>query len=133
MLLHGVPGADIRLEDTLLHPQHREAGELERFDRVIANPPFSQNYTRSNMEFAERFRWGWCPTTGKKVDLMFAQHMLAICRPGGMVATFRTRQRAGRVGRNPKTGARVEVPPKKIPFFKPGTELRELVDSVQLN
>ena len=30
MLLHGVPGADIRLEDTLLHPQHREAGELER-------------------------------------------------------------------------------------------------------
>lgn len=87
MLLHGVPGADIRLEDTLLHPQHREAGELERFDRVIANPPFSQNYTRSNMEFPERFRWGWCATTGKKADLMFAQHMLAVCRPRGMVAT----------------------------------------------
>jgi type I restriction enzyme M protein len=88
MLLHGVPGADIRLEDTLLHPQHREAGELERFDRVIANPPFSQNYTRGDeMEFKERFRWGWCPTTGKKGDLMFAQHMLAVCRPGGMVAT----------------------------------------------
>jgi type I restriction-modification system DNA methylase subunit len=41
MLLHGVPGADIQLQDTLLHPMHREAGELERFDRVIANPPFS--------------------------------------------------------------------------------------------
>ena len=87
MLLHGVPGADIRLEDTLLHPLHREAGELERFDRVIANPPFSQNYTKSNMEFPERFRWGWCPTTGKKADLMFAQHMLAVCKPGGMVIT----------------------------------------------
>lgn len=87
MLLHGVSGADIQLEDTLLHPMHREAGELERFDRVIANPPFSQNYTRSNMEFPERFRWGWCPTSGKKGDLMFAQHMLAVCRPGGMVAT----------------------------------------------
>jgi type I restriction enzyme M protein len=87
MLLHGVPGADIRLEDTLLHPQHREAGELERFDRVIANPPFSQNYTRNNMEYPERFRWGWCPTTGKKGDLMFAQHMLAVCKPGGMVIT----------------------------------------------
>jgi type I restriction enzyme M protein len=37
MLLHGVPGADIQLQDTLLHPQHKEAGELERFDRVIAN------------------------------------------------------------------------------------------------
>ena len=34
MLLHGVPGADIQLDDTLLHPRHREAGELERFDRV---------------------------------------------------------------------------------------------------
>ena len=87
MLLHGVRGADIQLEDTLLHPMHREAGELERFDRVIANPPFSQNYTRSNMEFPERFRWGWCPTTGKKGDLMFAQHMLAVCKPNGMVAT----------------------------------------------
>jgi type I restriction-modification system DNA methylase subunit len=46
MLLHGVPGADIQLQDTLLHPQHKDAGELERFDRVIANPPFSQNYSR---------------------------------------------------------------------------------------
>lgn len=87
MLLHGVSGADIQLEDTLLHPLHREGGELERFDRVIANPPFSQNYTKNNMEFPERFRWGWCPTTGKKGDLMFAQHMLAVCKPGGMVAT----------------------------------------------
>jgi type I restriction enzyme M protein len=87
MLLHGVPGADIQLEDTLLHPMHREGGELERFDRVIANPPFSQNYTRSNMEFPERFRWGWCPATGKKGDLMFAQHMLAMCNPTGLVTT----------------------------------------------
>jgi type I restriction enzyme M protein len=87
MLLHGVPGADIQLNDTLLHPMHREAGELERFDRVIANPPFSQNYTRTNMEFSERFRWGWCPTTGKKGDLMFAQHMPAVCKPGGMMTT----------------------------------------------
>ena len=87
MLLHGVPGADIQLQDTLLHPMHREAGELERFDRVIANPPFSQNYTRNSMEYPERFRWGWCPTTGKKGDLMFTQHMLAVCKPGGIVTT----------------------------------------------
>lgn len=87
MLLHGVPGADIQLQDTLLHPQHKDAGELERFDRVIANPPFSQNYSTSGMEFKERFHWGWAPTTGKKGDLMFAQHMLAVCKPGGVVAT----------------------------------------------
>ena len=88
MLLHGVRGADIQLEDTLLHPMHRDRGELERFDRVIANPPFSQNYSKGDsMEFKERFRWGWCPTTGKKADLMFAQHMLAVCKDRGMVCT----------------------------------------------
>jgi integration host factor subunit beta len=42
--------------------------------------------------------------------------------------TFNTRQRGGRTGRNPKTGARVEVPPKRIPFFKPSKKLRELVE-----
>src|SRR5215831_7212294 len=41
--------------------------------------------------------------------------------------TFRTRQRQGRIGRNPKTGVRVEVPAKRIPFFKPSKELREVV------
>jgi integration host factor subunit beta len=41
--------------------------------------------------------------------------------------SFNTRQRRARIGRNPKTGARVEVPPKKIPFFKPSKELRELL------
>ena len=35
--------------------------------------------------------------------------------------SFRTRQRQPRVGRNPKTGSRVEVPSKRIPFFKPSS------------
>jgi integration host factor subunit beta len=43
--------------------------------------------------------------------------------------SFRTRKRQGRVGRNPKTGARVEVPAKTIPFFKPSKELKDLVNS----
>ena len=43
--------------------------------------------------------------------------------------SFRTRQRDARVGRNPKTGARVEVPPKKIPYFKPSKELKDLVNT----
>jgi integration host factor subunit beta len=42
--------------------------------------------------------------------------------------SFRTRQRRGRTGRNPKTGAKVEVPPKKIPFFKPSKELKDHVN-----
>lgn len=42
--------------------------------------------------------------------------------------SFRIRQRNARVGRNPKSGQKVEVPSKKVPFFKAGKELRELVD-----
>src|SRR5499425_880946 len=45
--------------------------------------------------------------------------------------SFRTRQRNSRVGRNPKTGDRVEVPAKKIPFFKPSKELKDLVNGEQ--
>ena len=47
--------------------------------------------------------------------------------------TFQTRQRLGRIGRNPKTGAKVDVPPKRIPFFKPSKGLRELVDHLNVN
>lgn len=43
--------------------------------------------------------------------------------------SFRTRQRNSRVGRNPKTGATVAVPAKKIPYFKPSKELKDLVNS----
>jgi type I restriction enzyme M protein len=58
-----------------------------RFDRVITNPPFSQNYERAGMHFPERFRHGFCPEGGKKADLMFLQHMLAVLKPGGVMAT----------------------------------------------
>ena len=42
--------------------------------------------------------------------------------------SFRLRSRKSRLGRNPKTGAKVDVPSKKIPYFKPGKELKELIN-----
>jgi len=42
--------------------------------------------------------------------------------------SFRLRSRKSRTGRNPKTGERVEVPSKRIPYFKPGKELKELIN-----
>ncbi len=87
MLLHGIADADIRNEDTLASPEHLESGELMRFDRVITNPPFSQNYSRNGIPFPERFRFGFCPESGKKADLMFVQHMLAVLRSAGLVVT----------------------------------------------
>src|SRR5580704_6159367 len=43
--------------------------------------------------------------------------------------SFRTRQRRGRTGRNPRTGEKVQVPPKRIPFFKPSKELKDFVNT----
>ncbi len=87
MLLHGISDADIANEDTLAHPQHVQGGELLRYDIVATNPPFSQNYDRSELERTERFRYGYAPETGKKADLMFLQHMLAVLKSDGILAT----------------------------------------------
>ena len=43
--------------------------------------------------------------------------------------SFRIRSRGSRIGRNPKTGATVQVPPKRLPYFKPGKDLRELLNA----
>jgi integration host factor subunit beta len=45
------------------------------------------------------------------------------------LGSFRTRQRQPRVARNPKTGARVEVPAKRVAYFKPSKELKDLVNA----
>jgi type I restriction enzyme M protein len=87
MILHGIPDADIRNGDSLMEPLHVVNGELRRFDCVLANPPFSLNYARKDMDFTDRFRYGWTPEKGKKADLMFVQHMLAVLKPNGIMAT----------------------------------------------
>jgi len=43
--------------------------------------------------------------------------------------SFRVRRRRSRQGRNPKTGDRVEVPAKRIPYFKPGKELKDVINT----
>ncbi len=42
--------------------------------------------------------------------------------------SFRVRQRRARMGRNPKTGSSVDVPAKKVPYFKAGKELQEIIN-----
>jgi integration host factor subunit beta len=44
--------------------------------------------------------------------------------------SFRVRARGGRKGRNPKTGAGVDVPAKRVAFFKPGKDLRDLINKL---
>ncbi len=108
MLLHNFDSADLRKGDTLVNPQHRNAAnELMLFDRVIANPPFSQdrwwtpaevnqekkldkqgkekeiapNYASVVVDTFGRLHYG-IPPRGY-ADLAFLQHMLAVLRQDG--------------------------------------------------
>jgi type I restriction enzyme M protein len=87
MILHNITRFTIENADTLEDPQILDDGQIRKFDRVLANPPFSQNYSRAMLKFPSRFR-EWCPETGKKADLMFVQHMLASLKPDGHMATI---------------------------------------------
>ncbi|WP_438455711.1 N-6 DNA methylase [Vreelandella venusta] len=98
MLLHGITSSSLENEDTLEHPRHVKNGELQRFDRILTNPPFSYNFGSKDKDNSgqpvfqpelrsERFKYGEVPLGSKKADLMFLQHMLAVCADGGMVAT----------------------------------------------
>lgn len=85
IILHNITRYNIEYGDTLEEPLNERDGRLIQFDRVIANPPFSQNYNRATMKHSERFQYGFTPETSKKADLMFVQHMLASCKRSGKV------------------------------------------------
>lgn len=86
MILHGIKDANIEQGDTIKEPKHLDKrGELRTFDRVIANPPFSQTYSRKGMQFDGRFHT-FMPEKGKKADLMFVQHMIAVLNQTGRMA-----------------------------------------------
>ena len=87
MILHNITRFTVENGDTVEDPLILENGQPRKFDRVLANPPFSQNYSRANMCFTSRFR-EFCPETGKKADLMFVQHMVASLKPDGHMATI---------------------------------------------
>ncbi|ALO08575.1 N-6 DNA methylase [Streptomyces venezuelae] len=90
MVLHGVRRFDLSTGDTLAEPTHVPASDADRFDGVLSNPPFSMDYTLSNLLYgAQRTMYGATSERGK-ADLMFLQHMLWETKqegPGGMVIT----------------------------------------------
>lgn len=77
LILHNLQSSHIEFGSTLEDPRNEKDGQLIQFDRVIANPPFAQDWTKSECKRLERFQYGEAPQTGKKADLMFLQHMLA--------------------------------------------------------
>ncbi len=87
MILHNITRFTIENGDTLEDPLILQNGQIRKFDRVVANPPFSQNYSHTDMKFTSRFQ-EWSPETGKKADLMFVQHLLASLKSDGHMATI---------------------------------------------
>lgn len=108
MIFHNYSDSDLRKGDTLVDPKHKdETGDLMRFDRVIANPPFSMdgwwtpaevsqdvrldkdgkekkitpNYSKVVVDKYGRFQFG-VPPRGY-ADLAFLQHMIAVLKDDG--------------------------------------------------
>ncbi len=86
MIFHGIKNANIHHCDTLLNPTLVENGELIKYDIVVANPPFSQNYTTKDMKFQDRFQF-WM-SKKKQADFMFVQHMIATLKAEGRMAVI---------------------------------------------
>jgi len=90
MIMHDIKDADIQHGDTISEPHWKDEKDpslTRQFDRVIANPPFSQNYSQSGMILPNRFQYGFAPETGKKADLMFVEHMIASTKDDGIMIT----------------------------------------------
>ena len=86
-VLHGFPTAHFERGDTLASPKHLDAGALQAFDVVVANPPFSLKqwgYTRAELDAKthNRYHRGLPPKT--RGDFAFISHMIAsLNRDGG--------------------------------------------------
>lgn len=84
MIFHGIKNANIKMGDTLANPLLQKDGILLKFDIVVANPPFSQNYKTEGMKHKERFQ-NWT-STKKQADFMFLQHMVSTLNNDGRMA-----------------------------------------------
>ena len=66
------------------------------------------------------------------VEIMFGKMTETLAKGGRVeirdLCSIYVKEYKGYTGRNPKTGVHTEVPPKKLPFFKCGKELKERVD-----
>ena len=85
MILHDVHYADfdIRQDDTLEHPQHREL----RFDAIVANPPFSAKWSANPLFMSDdRFSIYGKLAPGSKADMAFVQHMVYQLSEDGTMA-----------------------------------------------
>lgn len=86
MILHDVKDFEIEHGNTLEEPLFKDlGGKYKKFDKILANPPFSLNYKKENLTQTSRFKWGYSPES-KKADLMFVEHMASSLKKNGLMA-----------------------------------------------
>jgi type I restriction enzyme M protein len=86
MILHDVKDFEIEHGNTLEEPMFKDlGGKYRKFDKILANPPFSMNYKKENLTQTSRFKWGYAPES-KKADLMFVEHMASSLKKNGLMA-----------------------------------------------
>ncbi|MEP6994718.1 MAG: HU family DNA-binding protein, partial [Acidobacteriota bacterium] len=115
--------------------ENPQEGRRNRLQRVAGHPSSGREETMTKAELIERVAVA-TDVTKKQAESIVDTVFEAIVRSlkGGQkielrgFGSFRLRERGARMGRNPKTGVKVAVPAKKIPYFKPGKELKELIN-----
>ncbi|MBF6183323.1 HsdM family class I SAM-dependent methyltransferase [Nocardia otitidiscaviarum] len=81
LAMHGIIDAAIQPGDAIMNPAYLDSvGGLQRFDRVVTQPPFSLNIQQAHPTHPAWFSYGWT----KKADLLFVQHVLASLAPDGV-------------------------------------------------
>ena len=87
MILHEIPNARIEDGDVLEKPKLVDGSQLIKYDRVLANFPFSEDWKPSgkNKDAFGRFKYG-IPSAKKKADFAFIQHMFAALKENGRAA-----------------------------------------------
>lgn len=85
LFLHNLNGKIAR-EDSLAHPAFTDNGKLEKFDYVIANPPFSANWQKDQVKDDPYNRWTWGLARADRADYSFIQHMIHSLNDDGRMA-----------------------------------------------
>jgi len=88
MILHGVVDFDLQYGDCLAEPKLIDNGKLRQYDIILANYPFSQNWNEDEYAAKDPFhRFGYgIPSSSKRADFAFIQHMLASLNENGRAA-----------------------------------------------
>ncbi len=101
-------------------------------DTSADNPPVQRSLTKADIVAGVARRLDFTQVQAAVVVESFLKSVVAALKRGEEVeirglGSFRFRSRAPRKGRNPKTGERVEVPAKRVPYFRMGKELKSVL------